>query len=278
MPTSDADRVTKAIAYLETRWRDQPDLEEVAGAVGLSGPHFQRLFKRWAGVSPKRFLQYLTAEHARDVLRTSKSVLDASYDVGLSGPGRLHDLTVHVHALTPGEIRRAGEGVRIHHAFAGSPFGECLLGWTDRGVCALFFVDEAGREAVLEDLRARWPGAELVPDARRGREVAGRVFEGAADAALDVRGTNFQIRVWEALLRIPEGALVTYGDLARSLGAPRGARAVGAAVGRNPVAWLIPCHRVIRGTGVFGEYRWGSAKKKALVGWEAARRERGARA
>lgn len=273
MGPSDGARVTQAIRFLESRWRDQPGLDEVAASVGLSGPHFQRLFKRWAGVSPKRFLQFLTAEHARSLLASSPSVLDVAYETGLSGPGRLHDLTVNVYALTPGEVRRRGAGVTVRYGFHPSPFGECLLARTERGVCALSFVSEVGRAAGLADLAARWPGAGLRRDAHGTRDVAERVFADGADATpLDVRGTNFQVRVWEALLRVGEGALVAYGDLARAVGQPQAARAVGAAVASNRIAWLIPCHRVIRASGVLGPYRWGSATKKALVGWEAARR------
>lgn len=272
MGVSDAARVTDAIRFLEQRWRAQPSLDEVAAAVGLSGPHFQRLFRRWAGVSPKRFLQYVTAEHARRVLRESRSVLDAAFDAGLSGPGRLHDLTVRVHALTPGEVKRAGGGVAVRYGFHPTPFGECLLATTARGVCALSFLADGGRTAALDDLRARWPAADVARDDAGTRPVAERAF-GGGGALLDVRGTNFQVRVWEALLRVPEGALVTYADLAAAVGRPKAARAVGSAVARNPVAWLIPCHRVIRATGAFGDYRWGAARKKAIVGWEAARRD-----
>jgi AraC family transcriptional regulator of adaptative response/methylated-DNA-[protein]-cysteine methyltransferase len=272
---SNGARVTKAIRLIEERWRSQPELTEVAAAVGLSGPHFQRLFRRWAGVSPKRFLQYLTAEHARRLLKDSRSVLDAAYEAGLSGPGRLHDLTVGVHALSPGELRRSGEGVTVRHGFHESPFGECLLATTDRGVCGLSFVSDGGRGETLEDLRERWPRAAVLRDDEGTRPIAERIFASEGpEGSLHVQGTNFQIRVWEALLRVPEGALVTYSDLARAVGAPKAARAVGSAVARNPISYLIPCHRVIRSTGGFGNYRWGAARKRAMVGWEAARCER----
>ena len=274
MSTSDAARVTQAIGFLETHGRRQPDLAEVAANVGLSGPHFQRLFKRWAGVSPKRFLQFLTAEHARRLLQDSHSVLDAAYEAGLSGPGRLHDLSVNVHALTPGELKRHGEGVTVRYGFQSSPFGECLLATTERGICGLSFVGDAGRAEALAALRARWQRADFVPCDADTRGLARQVFAAEGTAApLDVRGTNFQLRVWEALLRVPEGAVVTYAGLAAAVGAPRAARAVGSAVARNPIAWLIPCHRVIRATGAFGDYRWGAARKKAIVGWEAARKQ-----
>jgi AraC family transcriptional regulator of adaptative response/methylated-DNA-[protein]-cysteine methyltransferase len=275
MSRSDGARIRKAIGFLDERWRDQPDLAEVAAAVGLSTSHFQRLFRRWAGVSPKRFLQYLTAEHARRLLGESRSVLDAAYDAGLSGPGRLHDLTVTVHALSPGEIKRGAAGVTVRYGFQPSPFGECLLAMTERGVCGLSFVAEGGREETLDDLRSRWPKAKVMRDDQGTRPVAEKVFgTGGPSATLYVRGTNFQIRVWEALLRVPEGALVAYADLARAVGVPQAARAVGSAVGRNPIGWLIPCHRVIRASGALGDYRWGAATKKAMVGWEGARRAR----
>jgi AraC family transcriptional regulator of adaptative response/methylated-DNA-[protein]-cysteine methyltransferase len=275
MGRSDAARVERAIRYLEAHTREQPTLTEVAAAVGLSEYHFQRLFRRFAGVSPKRFLQFLTAEHARKLLDGSRSVLEAAWDAGLSGPGRLHDLTVNVHALSPGEIQRGARGVRVRYGFPESPFGTCLLAETDRGVCGLAFVGSDDREAGLGDLRERWPMAELVEDEPGARSTGKRIFSrhGGRIEALHVKGTNFQIRVWEALLRVPEGALTTYGDLARAVGAPGGARAVGSAVARNPITFLIPCHRVIRATGAFGDYRWGAARKKAMIGWEAARRE-----
>jgi len=273
MAMSDAARVERAIRYLEARTGEQPTLAETAAAVGLSEFHFQRLFRRWAGVSPKRFLQFLTAEHARRLLDGSRSVLEAAWDSGLSGPGRLHDLTVSVHALSPGEMQRGGEGVAVRYGFHPSPFGECMLALTDRGVCGLAFVTDLGREETLDDLRERWPRADILRDTAATSGAAERIFAGDGDpaAALHLKGTNFQIRVWEALLRVPEGALTTYADLARAVGVPKGARAVGSAVARNPISFLIPCHRVIRSTGVFGSYRWGSARKKAMIGWETAR-------
>jgi len=257
-------RVADAIRYLDESASSQPSLERVAASAGLSPAHFQRLFKRWAGVSPKRFLQYATAEHARRLLAESRPVLDAAFEAGLSGPGRLHDLTVHVHAMTPGEVRRAGDGVTIRYGGHDTPFGRAIVGVTERGVCALQFGD------ALEDVRRRWPRARFVRDDSAAAEVGARLFDGGA-VSLDVRGTNFQIRVWEALLCVPPGAAVSYGELARRVGAPRAARAVGSAVGANPVAVLIPCHRVLRGTGAFGGYRWGAERKRALLAWESAR-------
>lgn len=276
MSTSDAARIEKAIRYLESRACEQPSLTDAASAVGLSDYHFHRLFRRWAGVSPKRFLQFITAEHARRLLDGSRSVMEAAWASGLSGPGRLHDLTVNVHALTPGELQRGGQGVVVRYGRHPSPFGECLLALTDRGVCGLAFVGDEGWREALEDLRGCWPLAELRREPSATRETSEQIFARGQvpRRGLDLRGTNFQLRVWEALLRIPEAAVVSYSDLARAVGVPRGARAVASAVAQNPVAYLIPCHRVIRSTGAFGRYRWGSALKKIMIGWEAARADR----
>jgi AraC family transcriptional regulator, regulatory protein of adaptative response / methylated-DNA-[protein]-cysteine methyltransferase len=282
MDATDYLRVEKAIRFLEESAREQPTLEEVARRVGMSEYHFQRVFRRWAGVSPKRFLQFLTAGHARRLLEDSWSVLDAAHEVGLSGPGRLHDLMVAVDAMTPGEVRRRGEGLTIRYGSHPTPFGECLLALTDRGICDLSFAGEPAEDPV-EGLRSRWPLARLEASPGATAPVAARVFaEGAAAGGaplpLLLAGTNFQIRVWEALLRIPAGEVASYERIAVGIGAPTAARAVGSAVGRNPIAYLIPCHRVIRGSGAFGEYRWGSARKKAMLGREAARRAAGAAA
>ena len=263
MPT-DYQRVEKAIRFLDEHASEQPSLARVAESVGLSESHFQRLFKRWAGVSPKRFLQFITAEHAREVLAESENVLDAAYETGLSGPGRLHDLTVSVHALTPGEMRAGGAGVTFQIGEAETRFGRASISWTDRGVSALTFDGDA---------RERWPDAEYQVDTKGAQALADRLFYGGA-ATLQLKGTNFQIKVWEALLRIPEGRLATYKDIAAELRTPTASRAVGTAVGANPIAYLIPCHRVIRTTGAFGGYRWGMARKRAMVGWEAAQRVR----
>lgn len=273
-------RVERAIRYLEKNYRRQPTLEELSRAAGLSTYHFQRLFRRWAGVSPKRFLQFLTAAHAREALAEGRSVLAAAYDAGLSGPGRLHDLLVAVDAVTPGEIRRRGTGVTIRYGFHASPFGECLVATTSRGICRLGFVTPGGRRDAVAALAAEWPGATLARDDAATRRTAAAAFGprklDGRPLSLYLSGTNFQIKVWEALLRIPQGTLISYGDIARSLARPGAARAVGASVGRNPVAFLIPCHRVIRSTGAFGDYRWGSTRKRAMIGWEAARQESGA--
>lgn len=269
---TDYDIVEAAIAYLEQHFGQQPELSDVARHVHLSESHFQRLFRRWAGISPKRFLQFLTAEHARLLLADSASVLDASYAVGLSGGGRLHDLMINVHAATPGEIKTGGAGVEIRYGIHESPFGAAFAATTARGLCALAFMSPETPDQPLQELRRRWPGATLVEDADATRSTARTAFgDGDAQLSLYLKGTNFQIRVWEALLRIPAGRAVTYEAIARDIGHPTAMRAVGAAVGQNPIAYLIPCHRVLRKSGVFGDYHWGSTRKKAILGWESSR-------
>lgn len=272
---NDYQRIEQAIRYLNANFRRQPTLAQVAAELGLSEFHFQRLFRRWAGVSPKRFLQFLTAEHARSVLLASGSVLEAAYAAGLSGAGRLHDLTVALNAATPGEIKSRGAGLIIRYGYHPTPFGEALIAVTPRGICALVFVQESLEEA-LAAVRPPWENAVFLPDPGATAPLAERIFSPGKERdgvplALHVQGTNFQIQVWQALLCLPAGAATTYGDLAATVGAPGAARAVGSAVGHNPVAYLIPCHRVIRKTGLLGEYRWGAARKSAMLGWEAAR-------
>lgn len=272
MATDDYTRIERAIRFLEAHAREQPDLDTVAAAAGLSPHHFQRLFRRWAGISPKRFVQFLTAGHARELLAHRRSALDAALATGLSGGGRLHDLMVNVYAATPGELRERGAGLAIRYGFAPTPFGECLIARTERGICHLAFVAE-GRRAAQDELTARWPQARFARAADTAA-LARRLFAPNGRAgrplALHLHGTNFQIRVWEALVRIPAGAAVCYEDLAAAIGAPAATRAVASAVAANPVAVLIPCHRVIRKTGAFGDYHWGGTRKRALLAWEAA--------
>jgi AraC family transcriptional regulator of adaptative response/methylated-DNA-[protein]-cysteine methyltransferase len=270
---ADYTRVERAIRFLEQNAGRSPSLAEVAHGAGLSPAHFQRLFTRWAGISPKRFLQFLAKERAVDLLRRSATVLDAAWDAGLSGPGRLHDLLVSTEAATPGEVASGGRGVAISWGFHPTPFGECLLGITDRGICHLSFAGHGGRRRALADLRRRWPRATLREDRILAAATASRAFArtGSARVRLHLAGTNFQVKVWEALLRIPPGAATSYGDVARRIGRPSAARAVAGAVAANPVAWLIPCHRVLRSIGTLGGYRWGVERKQAMLGWEAAR-------
>jgi AraC family transcriptional regulator of adaptative response/methylated-DNA-[protein]-cysteine methyltransferase len=270
-------RIEQAIQFLARNYQRQPSLDEVARNVNLSEYHFQRLFRRWAGISPKRFVQFLTLEHAKQALEESRSLLDATYDVGLSSPGRLHDLFVNAEAMTPGEFKTKGAGLRIDYGFHPSPFGECVLAVTERGICGLGFVNEAGRDQALEDFKRRWPAAEFQESSRKTRMYVERIFSlkkgnGAEPVQLLLIGTNFQIKVWEALLRVPSGTVVCYSDLARQLGKPLASRAVGSAVGRNPISFLIPCHRAIRKMGITGNYHWGAARKKAILAWEAARK------
>ena len=269
-------RIEAAILYLEEHFRDQPGLDEVAEAAGLGPHHFQRLFRRWAGISPKRFGQYLTLDYAKAQLEGSASILDAAYDAGLSGPSRLHDLFVTYEAMSPGAFKRRGEGVEIAYGLHPSPFGPCFVGQTERGICALGFADggEGNGEAVRAEFERRWPAARFHEDRAATAHVAARIFgERPADSTplrLAVAGTNFQLKVWEALLRIPPGRITSYHALGQALGLPRSARAVGGAVAANPVSYLIPCHRVIRHTGRISHYEWGRSRKRVILGWEAA--------
>ena len=279
--SADYQRVEQAILFLEDNSRHQPDLAEVAAHVGLSEYHFQRLFTRWAGISPKRFLQFLTKENAKALLSRT-SVLSAAFEAGLSGPGRLHDLLVQCEAVTPGEYRTKGTGVDIVYGFHPTPFGQCLLALTGRGICFLAFVDR-GRQNALEQLKFDWANASLREDPSRTRPVVEQIFaprpgptldpRGPRGMTLHLRGTNFQIKVWEALLRLPPGAAISYEALAGQIGKIKAAQAVGNAVARNPVAYLIPCHRVLQKAGGFGNYRYGPERKQAILGWELAQNE-----
>ena len=278
MPTApatigdDYPTVKKAIEFISTRWRDQPSIETIADHVGLSASHFHHVFKRWAGLTPKAFLQAITIERARELLRDSASVLDAAYDVGLSGPSRLHDLFVSHEALTPGDYRR--EDLRLAYGFHPSPFGEAIVVAAARGLAGLGFVDEGGREAALADMRRRWPRAHFAEDASATAPLAARAFDSRlwrpeTPLRIVMIGTDFEVRVWESLLTVPMGGATSYSDIARRLGAPKAARAVGAAVGRNPICFVVPCHRVLGRSGALTGYHWGLARKQAIIGWEA---------
>jgi AraC family transcriptional regulator of adaptative response/methylated-DNA-[protein]-cysteine methyltransferase len=276
MLDSDFERIGAALKYIEAHVTDQPELDAVAAHIHLSPFHFQRLFKRWVGISPKRFLQYLTINHAKQVLAQSRTVLDATFEAGLSSPGRLHDLFVSMDGVTPGEFRTQGLNLEIRYGTHESPFGHCLLAVTDRGVCGLSFHDDANCAVGMEQLRRHWRHSDIIEDREATEPVFEKVFgdpeePGRHRLTLLVKGSNFQIKVWEALLRLSPGQLCSYGDIARFVGRPKAARAVGAAVGNNPIAWLIPCHRVIGGMGSVGGYRWGISRKKAMIGWEMAR-------
>jgi AraC family transcriptional regulator of adaptative response/methylated-DNA-[protein]-cysteine methyltransferase len=270
-------RIARVIRHLEACHAGQPDLASLADVAGLSPFHFHRLFSAWAGITPKDFLRCLTLAHAKDLLQKGASVLDAALAAGLSGPGRLHDLCVIMEAATPGEVKSGGAGWTLGAGFADSPFGRCLIGAGPRGLCHLSFLDDDGA-AALSALHAHWPSARLQRDDASAARLAGEIFalpaERSARPALRafVKGTAFQVRVWRALLEVPPGTLVSYGRLAAAIDESNAARAVGNAVGHNPLAYLIPCHRVIRETGVIGEYRWGAVRKRAMLAWESATR------
>ena len=270
-------RVERVIRYLNEHHLRRPALDEIAAHVHLSPFHFERLFQRWAGTSPKRFLQCLTREHAKTLLRESKSILDAAYASGLSGAGRLHDLFVTGEAVTPGQFKDRGAGLTIRYGLHPSPFGACLLAMTDRGICALEFPGESSIRNAVRGLREEWSAARFAEDRKATGAICERLFAGKKNGTgrpfpLDLHGTNFQFQVWQALLKIPPGCLISYGDLATLIGAPKAARAVGSAVGANPIAYLIPCHRVIQSLGVIGHYHWGAARKQAMIGRELASR------
>jgi AraC family transcriptional regulator of adaptative response/methylated-DNA-[protein]-cysteine methyltransferase len=276
---TDYSRIEKAIRYLDRERAAAPSLADVAAYVGLSESHFQRMFTRWAGISPKRFVQYRTAEVVKRLLRERRPVLEATYEAGLSGPGRLHDLVVNAEAVTPGELQRGGLGVTVRYGFHPTPFGECLIAVTPRGVCHLAFVEPVSRREALARLEHDWPLAQLIPDQDATRAAAGKAFPPPGSSAqpslaLHVKGTNFQLKVWKALLEIPVGDVTTYGAIATKLGDPKASRAVGSAVGANPVSYLIPCHRVIRASGELGGYAWGIERKKVMLRREAALTER----
>nr|WP_210529309.1 bifunctional helix-turn-helix domain-containing protein/methylated-DNA--[protein]-cysteine S-methyltransferase [Rubellimicrobium arenae] len=255
---------------------EQPmSLEEIAAAMHMSPGHFQRLFSAWAGVSPKRYQQYLALGHAKALLRDRRAVLDVAQEVGLSGPSRLHDLFVRWEAMTPGEFARGGEGVAIRAGRFETPFGPAVAMATDQGLCGLGFAAEQGEAAVRADLAARWPGAAVTEDPQAVRPWVEAAFAGGGRPRLHLVGAPFQIKVWEALLTIPPGHVATYGEIARAIGHPKAVRAVGTAVGRNPVSWLIPCHRALRTTGALGGYHWGLPVKRAMLAWEAARADSG---
>jgi len=271
-------RIERAIRFIVVHHTERPDLDRLAEVAGVSKYHFDRMFHRWAGVSPLRFVQLVALTRGKRLLAEGRSVLDASLDLGFSGPSRLHDLFVTLDAVTPGDFKGRGEGLRIRYGLHDSPFGRCLVGLTERGICWLSFVDEGQGGDGLSELRQSYPEAKLKKEEEATCEIVRRVFDpdGRADRTslrLHVCATNFQAKVWAALVQVPPGAVVTYGELARILGQPGASRAVGSAVAANPVSVLIPCHRVIRETGSIGEYRWGSERKQALLAWEAARRQ-----
>ena len=272
--SADYATVRRALEFVTTRWRQQPSVETIADHVGLSTSHLTVIFRRWAGLTPKAFLQAITIERARELLRDSATVLDAAYEVGLSGPGRLHDLFVTHEKLTPGDYRR--DDLVLSYGFHESPFGEAIVVAAQRGLTGLGFVDDGDRAAALADMRRRWPRAVFTPDEAATAPLARRAFDceqWRPDQPLRVVmiGGDFEVRVWETLLRIPLGRMTTYGDIAHTLGKPTAARAVGTAVGRNPISFVVPCHRVLGRSGALTGYHWGLTRKQAIIGWEAGR-------
>jgi AraC family transcriptional regulator, regulatory protein of adaptative response / methylated-DNA-[protein]-cysteine methyltransferase len=265
-------RMGRAIRFLTERYLEQPSLDDAAAAVGLSAFHFQRLFTRYVGVSPKTFVGHLTLDHAKRELHGGASVLDAALDAGLSGPSRLHDLSLKIEAMTPGDYARGGQGVGIDYGFALCPFGVALMMATAKGVCGLAFGDEGEEAAMLADMQKRWPKAAYRENPERAQEIARRIFEShGGDLPLHLLGTPWQIKVWEALLAIPTGKVTTYRSVADRLGNGKASRAVGTAVGRNPISWLIPCHRVLGSDGALHGYHWGLTRKRSMLALEAAR-------
>jgi AraC family transcriptional regulator of adaptative response/methylated-DNA-[protein]-cysteine methyltransferase len=266
--------VRRAIAYISEHWRRQPEIEAVAQAAGVTPDELHHLFRRWAGLTPKAFLQALTLDHARQLLRQSASVLDAAYEVGLSGPGRLHDLFVTHEAMSPGEWKSGGAGLTLSYGFHPSPFGTALVIATPRGLAGLAFADAGEEASALADMQSRWPKARFVEDAARTAPLARRIFDPnlwrpEQPLRVVLIGTDWEVRVWETLLKVPMGRLTTYSDIAAKVCTPKAARAVGAAVGKNPVCFVVPCHRVIGKGGDLTGYHWGLTRKRAMLGWEA---------
>ncbi len=269
----DYDAVRRTIAFISEHWRTQPTIEAMADAASVTPDELHHLFRRWAGLTPKAFMQALTLDNAKRLLRDSASVLDAAYDSGLSGPGRLHDLFVTHEAMSPGEWKKGGAGMTLHYGFHPSPFGTAIVIASDRGLAGLAFADEGDERAALKDMQRRWPLATYVEDHAGTAALAGRVFDSSqwrADQPLRVVliGTDFEVRVWETLLKIPMGRATTYSDVACKIDAPKASRAVGAAVGKNPISFVVPCHRVIGKSGALTGYHWGITRKRAMLGWE----------
>jgi AraC family transcriptional regulator of adaptative response/methylated-DNA-[protein]-cysteine methyltransferase len=273
---ADYDVVRKAIGHIRGHWREQPEIEIIAEAAGVTPTELHHLFRRWAGLTPKAFLQALTLNGARELLRDSASVLDATYEVGLSGPGRLHDLFVTHEAMSPGEWKSGGQGLTVSFGFHPSPFGAALVMATDRGLAGLAFADPGEERAALDDMKSRWPRAAYVEDSARTAAVARRIFDPTQwhpeqPLRIVLIGTDWEVRVWEALLKIPMGRLDSYSNIAAKLANPAASRAVGAAVGKNPVSFVVPCHRVVGRSGAPTGYHWGITRKRAMLGWEAGR-------
>lgn len=269
------ERIEKAICFINSQFTQQPSLEEIAAAVNISPFHFQRLFSEWAGVSPKKFMQYISLEYAKNLLKERVSIAEAAYQTGLSGSGRLHDLFIHIEGMTPGEYKQGGAALTINYSFAATPFGQVIIASTAKGICHLFF--EADKTKAFNDLKERFPAATYHLTSTQLQQDALSIFrqdwQQLEQIKLHLAGTPFQIKVWESLLKIPAGALNTYGNIAQTIGNPKSSRAVGTAIGKNPVAFIIPCHRVIQSSGKLGGYMWGANRKRAIIGWEAVQKE-----
>lgn len=267
-------KIAKAIAYLDENFKQQPSLDQVAEQLHMSTFHFQRLFKEWVGISPKKYLQFLTVSYAKSQLEAKKaSLLNVAADAGLSGTGRLHDLFVNIEGMTPGEYKKGGQDLTINYSFAETPFGDVLVASTSKGICYLAFIENA--EQGIEELKKQFPNATYQQKSDLNQENTLLIFNNdwsqLSDIKLHLKGTDFQLKVWQALLSIPQGGLVTYGEVARRINQPTASRAVGTAIGSNPIAYLIPCHRIIQSSGNTGGYRWNPIRKKAMIGWEAAK-------
>lgn len=267
------DLIARALTFIDKTGGEQPGLDDIAAATGLSPAHFQRIFSQWVGVSPKRYQQYLMLDHAKNLLRDRFTVLDTALESGLSGSSRLHDLFLRWEAMSPGEYAAKGAGLTISFGWFPSPFGEMLVMGTERGICAIAFTAESSRASAMADLTSRWPKADYVEHPAQLQNWVDAALGSGGNAKLHLIGAPFQIKVWEALLSIPTGHVTTYSEIAQSIGHPKAARAVGTAVGRNPVSWLIPCHRALRKSGGLGGYHWGLPVKRALLAWESARLE-----
>lgn len=267
-------RIAEAIAYIRNNFKHQPDLDEIASEIQLSPFHFQRLFTEWAGTTPKKFLQYISLEYAKRLLRDKQATLfDAAHETGLSGTGRLHDLFITLEGMTPGEYKNGGANLSIHYSFAETPFGKVILASTNKGICYMMFEDDDKK--ALNNLKSEFPNAIFEQKADLNQQNALLIFQNHRNELpqikIHLKGTDFQLKVWESLLKIPMGKLSTYGNIAEQIGSPNASRAVGTAIGSNPIAFLIPCHRVIQSNGNFGNYMWGSTRKTAIIGWEAAK-------
>jgi AraC family transcriptional regulator of adaptative response/methylated-DNA-[protein]-cysteine methyltransferase len=273
---SNYNTISQAIEYLAQNFKNQPELDEVAEIVHLSPFHFQRMFSEWVGISPKRFLQFLTASYLKEKLAESSNLIDAAESAGLSAQSRVYDLFVTLEAVTPHQYKTKGEGLKIEYGFHNTPFGECFIATTEKGICGLSFIENISNEECLNQFKYNWKNAAFSTNQEKSKAIIDKIFDPEVrdkKLHLIVKGTNFQVKVWDALIKLPFGSITTYQKIAEYIGSPKAVRAVGSAVGDNSIAYLIPCHRVIRKEGKIGEYRWGSARKKVLLGWESAKAE-----